>query len=173
MEKILIDEEIQLDPKRTIVSETDAKGKITYCNDYFVEVSGYTKDELIGSPHNIIRHPHMPKVVFKLLWETIKQGKNINVVVKNRAKNGKYYWIFTEFENRKDIDTAQIIGYTASRKTISPLVIEVVQDLYNKLLQEEQKNGVASSEQFLNKYLKEFGEDITFSNFMEEIHRFY
>ncbi|WP_434657588.1 PAS domain S-box protein [Sulfurimonas sp. NW9] len=70
-----IDEEIQLDPKRYIVSETDEKGKITYANDYFQEVSGYTEEELLGQPHSIVRHPDMPKVVFKLLWETIKQGK--------------------------------------------------------------------------------------------------
>ena len=100
-----IDEEIQLDPKRYIISETDEKGKITFCNDYFMEVSGYSKEELIGKPHSIVRHPDMPKVVFKLLWETISQGKNINAVVKNLAKDGRYYWIFTEFETRRDADT--------------------------------------------------------------------
>ncbi len=167
------DEEIPLDPKRYIVSETDAKGKITYVNDYFMEISGYSEDELIGKPHSIVRHPDMPKVVFKLLWETIQQGKNINAVVKNLAKDGRYYWIFTEFEIRKNTDTGEIIGYHASRKTISKHVIEIIADLYAKLLEIEKKEGVEASEKYLIAFLKEKGNDMEFSNIMEEIHKFY
>lgn len=165
--------EIALDPKRYIVSETDAKGKITYCNNYFKEISGYSEEELIGSPHNIVRHPDMPKVVFKLLWETISQGKNINAVVKNLAKDGRYYWIFTEFEIRKDTDTGTIIGYHASRKTISKHVIEVIANLYAELLEIEKKDGVEASQEALVNFLKSKGKEIEFSNIMEEIHRFY
>jgi len=167
------DEEIELDPKRYIVSETDATGKITYVNDYFMEVSGYTEDELIGKPHSIVRHPDMPKVVFKLLWETIKQGKNINAVVKNLAKDGRYYWIFTEFEIRKNTDTGEVIGYHASRKTISKHVIEIIADLYAQLLEIEKKDGVDASEKYLQEFLKEKGDDVEFANIMEEIHKFY
>lgn len=168
-----IDEEIKLDPKRYIVSETDERGIITYCNDYFKEVSGYSKEELLGKSHNIIRHPDMPKVVFKLLWETISQGKNINAVVKNLAKDGRHYWIFTEFESRKDTDTGKIIGYHASRKAISKHVTEVISELYAKLLQIEKDESVEESEKYLISYLKEKGEHIEFANIMEEIHRFY
>jgi len=168
-----IDEEIVLDPKRYIVSETDEKGKITYANDYFQEVSGYTEDELIGKPHSIVRHPDMPKVVFKLLWQTIGAGKNINAVVKNLAKDGRYYWIFTEFEIRKDTDTGEIIGYHASRKKISRHVIEIIAELYAKLLEIEKKDGVEASEKYLVSFLKEKGDDIEFADIMEEIHRFY
>jgi len=168
-----IDEEIVLDPKRYIVSETDEKGKITFANDYFQEVSGYTEEELIGKPHSIVRHPDMPKVVFKLLWETISAGKNINAVVKNLAKDGRYYWIFTEFEIRKDTDTGKIIGYHASRKKISRHVIEIIADLYKKLLEIEKSEGVEASEKYLIEFLKEKGDDIEFANIMEEIHKFY
>ena len=168
-----IDEEIVLDPKRYIVSETDEKGKITFANDYFQEVSGYTEEELIGKPHSIVRHPDMPKVVFKLLWETIGAGKNINAVVKNLAKDGRYYWIFTEFEIRKDTDTGKIIGYHASRKKISRHVIEVIAKLYAKLLEIEKSEGVETSEKYLIAFLKEKGDDIEFANIMEEIHKFY
>jgi PAS domain S-box-containing protein len=168
-----VDEEIVLDPKRYIVSETDEKGKITYCNDYFIEVSGYSRDELVGQPHSIVRHPDMPKVVFKLLWETIKQGKNINAVVKNLAKDGKFYWIFTEFEIRKDTDTGEIIGYHASRKTISRHVIEIISQLYAKLLEIEKSEDVDASEKYLISFLKEKGDDIEFADIMEEIHKFY
>jgi PAS domain S-box-containing protein len=168
-----IDEEIVLDPKRYIVSETDEKGKITYANDYFQEVSGYTEEELIGKPHSIVRHPDMPKVVFKLLWETISAGKNINAVVKNLAKDGRYYWIFTEFEIRKDTDTGKIIGYHASRKKISRHVIEIIADLYAKLLEIEKSEGVEASEKYLIAFLKEKGDDMEFADIMEEIHKFY
>ncbi len=167
------DEEIQLDPKRYIVSETDEKGKITFANDYFMEVSGYNQEELIGKNHNIVRHPDMPKVVFKLLWQTIKSGKNINAVVKNLAKDGRYYWIFTEFEIRKDTDTGAIIGYHASRKTISKHVIEIIAELYKELLEIEKKNSVDASEKYLVRFLKEKGDEIEFANIMEEIHKFY
>ena len=167
------DEEIELDPKRYIVSETDEKGRITYANDYFCEVSGYSKEELIGQPHNIIRHPDMPKVVFKLLWENIKAGRNVNAVVKNLAKDGRYYWIFTEFEIRKDTDTGEVIGYHASRKTISRHVIEIVADIYKQLLEVEKEKGVEASEKYLNDLLKSKGEEIDFGNMMEHIHRFY
>ena len=171
--KIVLDEEIELDPKRYIVSETDAKGKITFCNDYFIEVCGYDKEELIGSPHNVVRHPDMPKIVFKLLWETIKQGKNINAVVKNLAKDGRYYWIFTEFETRRDTDTGEIIGYHAARKSISKHVIEIISELYSELLQIEKTEGIDASEKYLISFLKDKGEDMEFANIMEEIHRFY
>ena len=169
----ILNEEIALDSKKYIISETDAKGNITYCNDYFVEISGYSKEELIGSPHNIVRHPDMPKIVFKLLWQTIKEGKNINAIVKNLAKDGRYYWIFTEFEIRKDLNTGEIIGYQASRKTTSKHVIEIIAELYAELLKIEKDDSVEASERYLIEFLKEKGDDIEFSNIMEEIHRFY
>ena len=167
-----IDEEIVLDPKKYIISETDAKGKITYCNDYFMEVSGYSEEELIGKAHSIVRHPDMPKVVFKLLWETISQGKNINAVVKNMAKDGRYYWIFTEFEAKTDKND-RIIGYRADRKSISPHVLEIIAQLYAELLEIEKKDGVEASQEYLIEFLKDKGDDMEFSNIMEEIHRFY
>jgi len=168
-----LNEEIPLDPKRYIVSETDEKGRITFANDYFMEISGYNQEELIGTPHNIVRHPDMPKVVFKLLWETISQGKNINAVVKNLAKDGRYYWIFTEFETRKDTDTGEIIGYHAARKSISKHVIEIIADLYAALLDIEKHGSVEDSQRHLVDFLKDKGDDIEFANIMEEIHRFY
>jgi len=169
---IPIDQEIKLDPKKYIISQTDAKGKITYCNDYFMEVSGYSQEELIGKAHNIVRHPDMPKVVFKLLWQTISQGKNINAVVKNMAKDGRYYWIFTEFEARTD-ESDRIIGYRADRKSISHHVLEIIAELYAELLEIEKKDGVEASEKYLIEFLKDKGDDMEFSNIMEEIHRFY
>jgi len=86
-------QEIELDKDTIIVSETDQKGKIIYANDDFCKISGYSKDELIGEPHNIVRHPDMPKAAFKDLWETVKSGKRWQGIVKNLSKNGEYYWV--------------------------------------------------------------------------------
>ncbi len=169
----VIDEAIVLDPKRYLVSETDPKGVITYCNDYFVEVSGYSREELIGQPHNIIRHPDMPKVVFKLLWSLIENGQNINAVVKNLAKDGRYYWVFTEFNIRQDPSTHEVIGYTASRKTVSKHIIEIITSLYDELLEIEKREGVDAAERYLDAYIKERDPDIGFESIMENIHKFY
>ena len=76
-----------------IVSETDSKGNIIYANADFCEIAGYTKQELIGKPHNVVRHADMPKAAFKDLWETVKSGKVWKGIVKNKTKNGGYYWV--------------------------------------------------------------------------------
>ena len=135
-------QEIRLDPKRYIVSKTDAKGVITYGNDYFVEISGYTESELIKQPHNMIRHPDMPKVVFKLMWDRIQTGKQIMAVVKNLAKDGRYYWVVTEFESKTDKLTNEIIGYTAFRKAGPKDAVKIVEPLYNKLVSRIQSSSV-------------------------------
>ena len=166
------DEEIELDPKRYLISETDEKGIITYVNDYFMEVSGYSREELMGQPHSILRHPDMPKVIFKLLWETIQSGHNINAVIKNLAKDGRYYWIFTEFEIKKDMIN-KVIGYHASRKAVSKHIVEIVSEIYTKLLQMEKLYSVEASERQLKVLLKDKGEDCELLNLMENIHRFY
>lgn len=85
--------EVKLDKKTMIVSETDAKGIIVYANEDFCKISGYTKDELIGNPHNMVRHQDMPKAAFKDLWETIQSGNVWKGIVKNRTKDGDYYWV--------------------------------------------------------------------------------
>ncbi|RXJ87224.1 PAS domain-containing protein [Arcobacter sp. CECT 8985] len=85
--------EIEISKNTMIVSETDTKGIITYANNDFCEIAGFTKDELIGQPHNILRHQDMPKSAFKDLWEKVKNNQTWNGIVKNRCKNGDYYWV--------------------------------------------------------------------------------
>ena len=149
------DNEIKLSSKRYIVSKTDAKGIIEYGNDYFVEISGYSEEELIGQPHSIVRHPDMPKIAFKLMWDRIKQSKNFIAIVKNLSKSGDYYWVVTEFEPKVDPITNEIISHTAFRKAAPQKAIDAIIPIYAKLLELEKEGGMEASEQFLREYLAE------------------
>jgi len=101
--------------KVAIVSKTDLKGHITYVNDVFCNVAGYTREELIGKNHNIIRHPDMPKVVFKELWETIKKGEAWSGSIKNKSKNGQPYFVFATIMPLYDASNENIIEYIGIR----------------------------------------------------------
>jgi PAS domain S-box-containing protein len=107
-----VNKAIPLNSKKIIVSKTDRYGKIQYVNEYFCEVSGYEEGEVMGVPHNIVRHPDMPQAVFYLMWQTIKEGDNITAIVKNLAKSGEYYWVTTDFEIIRS-NSGEIIGYVA------------------------------------------------------------
>ncbi len=149
-----IDEEIVLDPKRYIVSKTDPQGIIEYGNDYFVEISGYKESELIGTPHSLIRHPDMPRVAFKMMWDRISKGENFIAVVKNLAKDGRYYWVVTEFESKKDPISNRIISFTAFRKAAPKKAVDIIEPIYAKLLEIEEAKGMEASEKFLRGYLE-------------------
>lgn len=151
--------EIKLSNIKSILSRTDLKGNIQYCNNYFQEVCGYTEKELIGSPHNIIRHPDMPKVIFKLMWERIKQNENILALVKNRAKNGDYYWVTTLFETRYHPFDKRPEGYLAIRRAAPKKAVETIVPLYKKLVEIEEKEGIEGSEKYLLNYLREKNAD--------------
>ena len=118
-----------------IVSSTDLKGIITYANRKFCEISGYSKNELQGKNHNIVRHPDMPKIAFQELWETIKAGKEWTGVVKNLRKDGRYYWVYTHIS--PIIEEGSILGYTAARRPASPTEIEDSTPLYQSLIEQE------------------------------------
>jgi len=161
------DEEIILNPKRYIVSKTDPKGIIEYGNDYFVEISGYSEAELIGKPHSLIRHPDMPKIVFKMMWDRINQGQNIMAVVKNLAKDGRYYWVVTEFEPKRDPITNEIISHTAFRKAAPKKAVEAIEPIYKKLLEIEQESGMEGSEKYLRSFLEE--KNMTYDEFIDNL----
>jgi PAS domain S-box-containing protein len=159
--------QITLNPKRYIVSKTDAKGIIEYGNDYFVEVSGYTEAELIGKPHSIVRHPDMPKVVFKMMWDRINRAQNIMAVVKNLAKTGDHYWVVTEFEPKVDSITNEIISHTAFRKAAPQKAIDTMAPIYQKLIEIEKDGGMEASEKYLRGFLEEKG--VTYDEFINDV----
>ncbi len=120
-----------------IVSSTDLKGIITYANRKFCEIAGYTKEELTGKNHNIIRHPDMPKAAFKELWDTIQAGKEWTGIVKNLRKDGRYYWVYSHIAPVKD-EEGRIVGYTAARRPASDSEVAEAEKLYAQMLQQEQ-----------------------------------
>lgn len=122
---------------RAIVSETDTKGFITFANRKFCEISGYSVNELIGEPHNIIRHPDMPKAAFAQMWSTIQSGTLWHGLVKNLRKDGKYYWVDTEVTPIYDKDQ-NLKGYMAARKPASRKNVVETAELYRKMLEQEQ-----------------------------------
>lgn len=119
-----------------IISQTDVKGIITFANRKFCEVSGYKLDELIGSNHNIIRHPDMPKAIFAKMWSTIQDGQAWNGLVKNLRKDGLYYWVDSEIIPVRN-ENEDITGYIAARKVASRKDIEENKELYKKMLETE------------------------------------
>lgn len=124
-------QEIKLDKKTMIVSETDNKGNILYANDDFCKIAGYSKEELIGKPHNMVRHPDMPKVAFKDLWETIQRGEIWNGIVKNRTKSGGFYWVNATAFPSKDKDGN--LRFISVRVKPTPEEIETASALYKTL----------------------------------------
>ena len=131
----VIDEEFVFEG-RAIISQTDTKGVITFANRKFCEISGYTPDELKGQPHNLIRHPDMPKAAFAQMWETIKTGQSWHGLVKNLRKDGLYYWVETEISPVKD-DEGTITGYIAARKPASRKNIDEIAATYKTMIEEE------------------------------------
>ena len=154
-----IDKEVGWNKSQVVISETDVYGRITNVNDVFCNVCGYSPEEMIGQPHSIIRHPDMPKLVFKLLWDNLKVGNNFIGVIKNLAKSGEYYWVITDFEMRRDA-TGNITHYIARRKSVPKAVIEnYVAPLYETLLKLEKVVGMELSSRFFKNYLAKQGKD--------------
>ncbi|MAU41648.1 MAG: chemotaxis protein [Kordiimonas sp.] len=144
-----------------IVSKTDLTGRITYVNDTFQRVSLFSESELLGQPHNLIRHPDMPRCVFKLLWETIAQGRELFAYVKNIAANGDYYWVFAHVTPSFD-EAGNIVGYHSNRRYPDPSTVEIIAALYRHLLEEENrhanaKDGVNAGYEMLLKLMEAQG----------------
>lgn len=132
--------EISFAENDIIVSKTDLRGVMTYVNDVFVRVSGYSEAELLGQPHNLIRHPGMPRCVFSLLWQTVQAGQEIFAYVINQAKNGDAYWVFAHVTPSYDGE-GRHVGYHSNRRVPYADALPAVRSLYADLLREEQKHA--------------------------------
>ena len=128
--------ETEVPENELIISRTNLQGIITYANEAFASISGYEVDELVGKPHNIVRHPDMPKSVFKELWTSIKAGKIWKGYVKNLRKDGGYYWVYAEVSGvYKD---GKLVEYKSLRSPIDQEVQEIFQEKYDALLAKEE-----------------------------------
>ena len=145
-----------------LVSKTDLKGRITYGNRIFIEFSGYSEAELLGTQHNIVRHPDMPRGVFKFLWDTIQQKRECFAYVKNMSKDGGFYWVFANVTPSYD-ERGEVSGYFSVRRKPKASGIEAVTGLYRLMLEAEQRAGskdaCAASLELLNRVLADKGVD--------------
>lgn len=143
-----------------IVSKTDLKGRITYGNRIFIEFSGFTEGELIGQPHNIVRHPDMPQAIFKLLWDAIQGDDECFAYVKNMAKDGSFYWVIANITPSYDPEGKKI-GYLSVRRKPKDEAVRTISEIYATMLEEERRAGakdaIAASTRYLNNLLKEKG----------------
>jgi PAS domain S-box-containing protein len=142
-------------PEDVIQSRTDPRGIITECNDTFVDYSGYALDELMGAPHSIIRHPEMPRSLFKLMWREIQAHREIFVFVKNLAKDGRHYWVVAQV--MPEIARGEIVGYHSFRRCPSRRAVETFETLYRRLMELERRLG---GDNGMNAALKELTDTI-------------
>ncbi|MFT4277267.1 MAG: PAS domain-containing protein [Rhodopseudomonas sp.] len=124
-----------------IVSKTDTKGRLTYANRLFCDLAGYREAELIGQPHNVIRHPEMPRAVFKLLWDAVQQGREIFAYVKNMTRVGDHYWVFAHVTPSFD-GAGRVVGYHSNRRAPDRSVLEgTIIPLYADILRTERSHA--------------------------------
>lgn len=152
-----------------IVSKGDEKGDITYANPIFFKLAGYTQAELLEQPHSIIRHPDMPKIIFKYLWDTIQSGTDVKAFVKNLCKDGGFYWVIAHVRVATNPD-GSFRNYVSTRKGMSVSARTTIEPLYKALQEAEEKGGMEASLPLLEAFLKDNGASLdTFNDAMQKI----
>ena len=136
----ITDREVLMKEGEALVSKTDAGGRITFVNRAFIDISGFTEAELIGQPHNLVRHPHMPKEAFADLWATIKSGKAWEGLVKNRTKSGDFYWVRANATPL--VEDGNIVGFMSVRSKPSREDVAAAEQLYEKFRAGRQGNQI-------------------------------
>lgn len=145
-----------------IVSKTDLKGNLTYVNEVFLRISSFEEKDLLGQPHSIIRHPEMPRVIFKLLWDSLKAGKELFAYVNNLSANGDNYWVFAHVTPSKDVN-GDVVGYHSNRRVPDTDILESkIVPLYKSLLDIEKtavnrKAGLIASQAKFDEFIQEQG----------------
>ncbi len=147
--------EIVFDEKVLLVTKTNIKGVITYANRAFMQTVKMNEKELIGKPHNLIRHPDMPRVIFKFLWQYLKSNKEINAYVKNLCSDGSYYWVFANVT--PSYVNGKVTGYHSARRKPKAESLKIIIPLYKQLLEIEKKGSMKDSEKMLTDLLKDKG----------------
>lgn len=146
----IIDQRVPVDSDAVLISRTDKHGNIIYANQGFISISGYSESELLGQPHNILRHPDMPKAVYELFWNCLTQGREFNGYIKNRTKSGAYYWVFANAANQ-DMGDESI--YMSVRRRPKERSLEAIIPHYQEMLRLEQQGSAESGLQQSSAYL--------------------
>ena len=158
--------EIKCTTQQVIVSRTDLEGNIVYCNPTFLEVNSFKSSEIIKQPHSIVRHPDMPKTIFRIIWSIIKQGMPIQAVIKNQTNRGEYYWILMNIKPQKDRDN-KVISYVSYAKQAPDAVIKKIEPLYRILSEIEYEVDVDTALQYLESHLAEEG--MNYAQYMKHL----
>jgi len=163
------DKEHEVTSVDIVVSKGNAKGDITYANQIFFKLAGYTQAELLDQPHAIIRHPDMPKIIFKYLWDNLEAGKDVKAFVKNLCKDGGFYWVFAHVRVATNPD-GSFRNYVSTRKGMSTGARVIIEPLYKTLRAAEDEGGMNASLPLLEAFLKEQGGSLsTFNDTMQKI----
>jgi len=155
-----------------IVSKSDEEGNITYVNPIFIKISGYSQASLLEKPHAILRHPDMPKAIFKYLWENIKEGKDVIAYVKNLCADGGYYWVLATVKMAKNPD-GSFRNYMSTRRAVHPSAKESIAKLYEEWLAIEKNEGIEASYAAFEKFLEDNGLSDTkaFNEYMKNLNK--
>jgi len=160
--------EVVLKEEDFIVSKTDLKSKILYGNKIFIQMSGYNEEELLGKPHNILRHPDMPRCAFKILYDHIQNGKEWFGFVKNLRKDGGFYWVYANISPTFDTN-GNIIEYYSVRRKPREGFKSIIEPLYAKLKAIEEREGMEASLNMVYELLEKKG--LSFNELMIKIQK--
>ncbi|GAX87262.1 conserved hypothetical protein [Lebetimonas natsushimae] len=163
-----IEKEVFLKEEDFIVSKTDLKSRILYGNEIFISISGYSEEEILGKPHNILRHPDMPRCAFKILYDHIQNGKEWFGYVKNLRKDGGYYWVYANISPTFDAQ-GKHIGYYSVRRKPREGFKHIIEPLYQNLLSIEANSGMEAGVETVNELLN--AKNMTFNELMIKIQK--
>lgn len=158
-------DELKLDSSKTMISKTNANGIITSIDVSFLEISGYEKFELLGQLYNIIYHPDLPSVIFEKVWAKLKTGQNFRILVKNLAKDGRYFWSLNYFEAITDKND-NIISHQIKGLAIPDSIVSQIERIYSTLVSIEERKGVKASYNYLVGLIGD--ENCSYDNFILE-----
>lgn len=165
---LLNNQQKEISDEAFITTKTDLKGRITYANSYFLEIVNAKNSDLIGKSHNIVRHPDMPKYVFKLLWDRIQRKEEVFAFVKNITFDGGYYWVFANITSSLD-ENGNIIGYYSVRRKANPKAVEKIIPIYQKMRELEKTGGIQASQKYITELLA--SNNTTYDRFVNELQR--
>ena len=160
--------ELILDKDVLITSKTDLKGNVLYCNQPFLDYAEYSEEEVLFKSHNIVRHEDMPQCVFKILWEYIRQGKEVFAFVKNKTKHNNFYWVFANITPNYNQHN-QVIGYYSVRRKANPQALNVISKLYEEALSIEKTQGVEKAYNFILTHAK--NANMSYNNLVVNLQR--